>query len=64
MHVILQNARYDCHLVRHDMMDACGWKSNFALHQHRVNLGQNEVKLPKKQLGVIENNIIGLSQTL
>jgi hypothetical protein len=38
-------------------MNAFGHKCNPMSHQHRFNLGQNEVKLPKKQLKVIENVI-------
>jgi hypothetical protein len=41
-------------------MDAFGHKHNPTSHQYRVNLGQNEVKLPKKQLEAVENNVIGL----
>ncbi len=45
-------------------MNAFGHKCNPMSHQHRFNLGQNEIELPKKQLRVIENNITGLSSTL
>jgi hypothetical protein len=46
--------------VHYDVMDAFGHGCNPTSRQCMVNLGQNDIQLPKKQLGATKNNIIQL----
>ncbi len=44
--------------ICHDMTNAFRCRHNLASNQPMVNVGQNEVGLPKIQLGAIENLVI------
>jgi len=46
--------------VHHNASKTFGCIHTLASHQYKVNLGQNEVRLLKKQLKTTQNNVIWL----